>query len=601
MSEQKSQSWPVPLRVRFRPATERLQGEHEHGKPSPAVDNQALQLPAVELTAEAEHESRRRAQQIKELIRLGNLLRAEMGLNEVLQQIVTSISACTGFRILVINLVEEGSDHVLPVAIAGASAEGERIVRESRMTVEQLLGLMRPNFRISQSYFISHEHEHAYVYGNIVTAIDKTIDDYAPGGWHPEDSLLVPLFSPRDRKKLLGFLSLDDPEDGKVPTLESIEVVELFANQAALAIDNARIFQEREAERLALEEAIVVLRRDLERIQQGDLRVRVRSSHEKLQPVAYAINEMVSEISEILGDVQVVTRAVDEHATEVQQSSNVLVHDASQQEQQVHNISHVIDEMAATMHSISERAGKISQVAVEAMDVTLEGQSAVDRAVDGMGQVREVTMQSARVMKRLGESGQEINDTVLTISDLTARMNLLALNAAIEAVRAGEQGQGFALIAQEIRTLAVHSAEAARKVAARIRTIQQETATVALSVEQNTRQVVMQTELVTQTGVALEAISVVTEQMANLVQDICAAAESEAQGSQLIARSVEGISRMTSEITRHMRQMQQSLASLVELTNSLHSRVSVFRISASDLHPSEGKERRNGDTPHGAR
>ena len=599
MSEQKSQSWPVPLRVRFRPATERLQGEHEHGEPSPAVESQALQLPAVELTAAAEHESRRRAQQIKELIRLGNLLRAEMGLNEVLQQIVTSISACTGFRILVINLVEEESDYVLPVAIAGASAEAERIVRESRMTVEQLLGLMRPNFRISQSYFISHEH--AYVYGNIVTAIDKTVDDYVPGGWHPEDSLLVPLFSPRDRKKLLGFLSLDDPEDGKVPTLESIEVVELFANQAALAIDNARIFQEREAERLALEEAIVVLRRDLERIQQGDLRVRVRSSHEKLQPVAYAINEMVSEISEILGDVQVVTRAVDEHATEVQQSSNVLVHDASQQEQQVHNISHVIDEMAATMHSISERAGKISQVAMEAMDVSLEGQSAVDRAVEGMGQVREVTMQSARVMKRLGESGQEINDTVLTISDLTARMNLLALNAAIEAVRAGEQGQGFALIAQEIRTLAVHSAEAARKVAARIRTIQQETATVALSVEQNTRQVVMQTELVTQTGVALEAISVVTEQMANLVQDICAAAESEAQGSQLIARSVEGISRMTSEITRHMRQMQQSLASLVELTNSLHSRVSVFRISASGLHPSEGRERRNGDTPHGAR
>jgi len=579
MSEQKPQSWSVPLRVRFRPATERLSGEHEQGELSPAIDSQALQLPALELAAEVEHESRRRARQIKELIHMGNLLRADMGLNEVLQQIVTSISACTGFRILVINLVEEGSDYVVPVAFAGASAEGERIVRESRMTVKQLLGLTRPEFRISQSYFISHEH--AYVYGDIVRATDKTVDDYMPGGWHPEDSLLVPLFSPRDRKKLLGFLSLDDPEDGKVPTLESIEVVELFANQAEIAIDNARFFQEREAERLALEEAIIVLRRDLEQIQQGDLRVRVRSSHEKLQPVAYAINAMVSEISEIIGDVQMVTLAADEHATKVQQSSNVLVQDASQQEQQVQGISQVIDEMATTMHSISERAGKISQVAVEAMDVTLEGQSAVDRAVDGMGQVREVTMQSARVMKRLGESGQEINDTILTISDLTARMNLLALNAAIEAARAGEQGQGFALIAQEIRTLAVHSADAARKVAARIRTIQQETATVALSVEQNTRQVVMQTELVTQTSVALEAISVVTEQMANLVQDICTAAESQAQGAQLIVRSVEGISRMTSAITGHMRQMQQSLSSLVELTNSLRSRVSVFRIIAS--------------------
>jgi len=144
MSEQKPQSWSVPLRVRFRSATERLQSEHERGDLSPAIDSQALQLPALELTAEVEHESRRRARQIKELIHLGNLLRADMDLNEVLQQIVTSISACTGFRILVINLVEVGSDYVVPVAFAGASAEGERIVRESRMTVKQLLGLIRP-------------------------------------------------------------------------------------------------------------------------------------------------------------------------------------------------------------------------------------------------------------------------------------------------------------------------------------------------------------------------------------------------------------------------------------------------------------------------
>ncbi len=353
--------------------------------------------------------------------------------------------------------------------------------------------------------------------------------------------------------------------------------MELFASQAAIAIDNARIFQEREAERLALEEAIALLRRDLEQVQEGDLRIRVRSSHEKLQPVADAINTMVVEISEILGDVQMVTQAVDEHTQKVQQSSELLARDASQQEQQVHNISQVIDEMAATMQHVSERAAKIAQVAVEAMDVTLEGQSTVDRAVDGMGQVREATMQSARVMKRLGESGQEINDTVLTITDLTTRMNLLALNAAIEAVRAGEHGQGFAVIAQEMRSLATHSAEAARKVATRIRAIQQETATAAVSVEQNTRQVVMQTELVTQTGVALDAISVVTEQMADLVQGISSAGQ--AQGSHLMIGSVEGMSRTTSEITQHMRQMQQSLTHLVDLTNSLRSRVSVFRIS----------------------
>src|SRR6266699_4350858 len=164
MSEQKPQGWFVPPRVHFRSATERAQWEREHPG-ALAADDQTLQLQLPTLGPEPE--VLRRTQQIKELIRLGNVLHAQLsfelgGLNEVLQQIVKSISACTGFRTLVINLIEPGSEYVVPVASnckeSGASEEGERIVRESRMTVEQLLGLLRSEFRISQSYFISHEH-----------------------------------------------------------------------------------------------------------------------------------------------------------------------------------------------------------------------------------------------------------------------------------------------------------------------------------------------------------------------------------------------------------------------------------------------------------
>src|SRR5438105_15731383 len=99
---------------------------------------------------------------------------------------------------------------------------------------------MRPEFRISQSYFISHEYVEDF--SDIVSVINKSVDDYQPGGWHPDDALIVPLFSPR-KKKLLGFLSLDDPEDSRIPTRERIEIAELLDNQAAIAIDNARIFQ----------------------------------------------------------------------------------------------------------------------------------------------------------------------------------------------------------------------------------------------------------------------------------------------------------------------------------------------------------------------
>ena len=576
MSEKRQQNWFVPLRVRFRSPAEQEQWEREHAAHAlpafrPAADEQAPTMPLPRGT-----ESPQRTRQIKELIRLGNILRAELGFNEVLQQIIASISDCTGFRGAVINLVKENSDLTSPAAFVGASEETERIIRERPLTTEQMHRLMRPQFRISQSYFIPHEY--AEMYADLGGGVDTMIDDYEPGGWHPEDMLIVPLFSPR-QKKVLGVLSLDDPEDGKIPTVEGIEMLELFANQAAIAIDNARIFDEREAERVALEEAIALLRHDLERVQRGDLRVRVRTSHEKLQRVVEAINVMIEKISEILGSVQMVTQAVDEHAQDVQRSSDVLVRDATQQERQVEHISRVVDEMAGTMKWVAERADKASQVAKDATDVTTEGQHMVVRTTAGMRQVRETAMQSARTMKRLGESGQEINNTVVEITDLTSRMNLLALNAAIEAVRAGEQGQGFVVIAQEIRTLAVHSAEAARKVAAHLRAIQNETTTVSQSVEQNIQQVVMQSELVSQTGVALDAISEVTEQMADLVRAICSSAEGQSQGSQLVVYAVEEISRMTSEITQQCGQMQQSLAHLVELTNSLRSRMSVFRVA----------------------
>ncbi len=578
MSERRQQSLHVPLRVRFRTPAERAQWEREHPGVStiPSTgDEPVLQSHNLNVPIGSESPTTR---QIKELIRLGNILRAELGLDDVLQQIVASISACTGFRMAVINLVKDDSDYLIGAAFVGASVEGERIIRERHITVEQLVRFMRPEFRVSQSYFIPHERFDEFA--DIPKAVDMPMENYEPGGWHPEDALIVPLFSPR-KKKLLGFLSLDDPQDGKIPTVESIEMIELFAGQAAIAIDNARIFQEREAERLALEEAIVLLRKDLEQVQSGDLRVRVQPSHEKLQAMGEGINQMIEAISGIVGSTQMVTQAVDEHAQDVQRSSEVLVHDTSQQERQVQHIAQVIDEMVMTMQHVSQRAETISRVAIESMDVTLEGQNKVDRATEGMRQVRETTMQSARIMKRLGESGQEINDIVLEITDVTTRMNLLALNAAIEAVRADEHGQGFGVIAQEIRALAVNSAEAARKVATRIRTIQHEMATVSQSVEQNISQVVTQSELVSQTGVALEAISVVTEQMADLVQGICDAADSQARGSQLVTHSIEDISSMTSEITQHMRQMQQSMAHLVELTNSLRARMSIFRVSPS--------------------
>src|SRR5437588_10370630 len=134
MSEQRPQNWYLPLRVRFRSPSEQTQLKREA---SPVLG----ESPSPQLyPADAANDpgAVQRTRQIKELIRLGNILRAELGLNEVLQQIVASISSCTGFRIAVINLVEDSSDKTSPVAFAGASEEGQRMIKEKPLSVDQM-------------------------------------------------------------------------------------------------------------------------------------------------------------------------------------------------------------------------------------------------------------------------------------------------------------------------------------------------------------------------------------------------------------------------------------------------------------------------------
>jgi methyl-accepting chemotaxis protein len=561
MSDQKQQSKNIPVRLRFRSPTEY---QWEQARKLSASRRQRSMF--TEATDDIQH------LQIKELLRLSNLLRQGSNPHEVLAEIVSAIVNYTHFRRAIIFVIDDQQHKVAPLVSAGISEESQHLLRNVHDSVEQWIRWMQPEYRIGQSYFVAHEPD---VSDANTTSSPNVVQNSLR--WQPEDKLILPLMNPA-AQELLGFITVGDPEDGLVPDENSICISELFANQAASMLSYAQSISKQQIADQVLEDAIGLLREDIERLRRGDFSLPVRSSHPRLQPLATSLNEILATASSFLRSVQMVTQAVDEHMRSMQSNSEVLVRDTTQQEHQVHQISNFIQDIANRMHFISERAALLSKTAVDAVDVTNEAQGAVDRAVDGMSIVREATLQSSRTMKTLSESGQEINETVLAISDLSIRMHHLALNAAIEAVRAGEQGQGFAVVAQELRTLAAHGNEASRKIGAYTRAMQHETTAVSQSVEQNTQQVIVQTELVTQTGVALEAISEITEQLANLIQGIFSSAENQAQGSHLVVDAVKEILHMTSDITLHMREMQQTMAHLVELTNSLRSRMSVFRV-----------------------
>lgn len=578
MLERKPNMKYVPLRVRFRSTADAALNDQQSEpglRSTRPLDNEPLVPDLMDISGNQRH-----AQQIKELVRLSTLLRADLELGEILRQIAASTAACTGFRMLGFALTDQEKNKAYYAVFAGLTEEAERTLSNASYTVDDFLKVMRPEYRISQSYFIPHQVGEEF-FSEMTTVTLMSAENYQPGGWHPDDALFVPLFSPREQK-LLGILSLDDPEDGKIPTEEHIEIIELFANKAAIAIDNSRLFQEKERERRELEEGIAGLSRDLERLRLGDIHTHLQPSHPQLIPVVDSINTALDEMAVMLKGMRMVAQAVDGHVHSVQHSSELLFMDTRQQEGLIHQVSQVLHDIATMMRSISESAALLSNTAIDAVEVTNEAQGAVDRAVEGMGMVRDATLQSARTMKSLGESGQEITEAITEITDLSTRLHLLSFNAAIEATRAGEHGQGFTLVAKEMRTLATHSSEAARKVGMYVRTFQHQMNSVSQSVEQSTQQVVMQTELVTQTGVALDAIIQVTDQLSALIKGISTTATSQEQGSQLVLRAVDEIYKGTGNITTHMQEMQKSLKHLVELTNRLRTRMASFTLHENE-------------------
>lgn len=526
----------------------------------------------------------REKQQVKELLRLTSLMSAGLELNEVLRHVVASIASCTGFRMSVICLLTENSEHVVPVAFAGTSEENEHLIRDNPVTKAQMYRLMHPQYRISQSYFIPHHLFTREFPDVVVTTLTRHPGENGyeegMGHWHPQDIFITPLISSHNQQ-VIGFISLDEPEDNMTPTLESVEMIELFANQAAVAIDNARVFQERERERVELEEGLAALREDIEQIRYGNFNVHVRSLHPQLKPISEAVNENLASMRSIISDMWGVTQAVNEHMWGVQHNSSMLVRDTGQQEQLIRRVSQVFETIAAMMQQVSTNASSLLTMTDDAREVTQVGQASVDRVVDGMGKVRETTMQAARSMKRLSESGQEMNDTISGVGDMSARLHLISLNAAIEAARAGEQGQGFAVVAQELRSLSLTCTEMSRKVIGYIRTIQQETGLSSQHIEQNTQNVVIQTELTAQTSVTLDAIRKVTEEMANLIQHTSTTANYQVEGTSQVSQAVRDMLQTTSEVKTLMQETNDSVAHLVALSNSLRSRIERLHVGES--------------------
>lgn len=183
----------------------------------------------------------RRARHLAEVLKLGNALRANMELDQVLQLVVEAIRDTLGFRIVLLSLADEED----PTVVRRAAAVGLDPAVLKRMQAEHpplamYEAVMRPEWRVSHSYLIGPEEALQWEPHGDQGVYIPDLGPRQPGEWNERCALFVPL---RGRDRLLGILSVDDPADRQVPSRDTIEMLEIFANQAATAIENARLYQ----------------------------------------------------------------------------------------------------------------------------------------------------------------------------------------------------------------------------------------------------------------------------------------------------------------------------------------------------------------------
>src|SRR6267154_899696 len=343
------------------------------------------------------------------------------------------------------------------------------------------------------------------------------------------------------------FAAGDSRAKAEVPVEDEFSVIAENLNKTAARV--AKAYGNQEAQEL-LQRSITDLLNLINQVARGDLTLRGKVTNDALGNVADSINLMLDNFTTVIERVRKAAVEVSTNANRILVATDEMNSGTGQQDQEITNTSSAVEELTVSMKQVSNNAEASAEAARRALDAAEQGNRAVRDTLEGMQRIRASVQATAKKIKSLGDRSLEISEIINVINDITEQTNLLALNAAIEAARAGEAGRGFAVVADEVRKLAERSRSATKDIAALIKAIQAETNEAVAVMEEGTKEVEGGATLADQAGRALEAISSVVRQSAELVQEISLASKQQVRGTEGVAHAMQIISNITRQTSQ---------------------------------------------------